>query len=474
MDSESWQNAGFRVQRARDLLRRARLPEALEELRAAVELEPDDADHHFELGRCFELLGRDAEAADRYERAAELAPDRPDAWASLGGVWLAMERWRDAVAAFDRVERLRPDFEPCYSGRVWALAELGQHERCEEMFYLAQQLRDDRPWPFYHVGRSLAARGQTAKALWCLRQCEDLCAAHPLPAGRRGEYICRHHEPAWLATEAIVRAAEIHAAAGDHEAARRQFLRALSRDGCHVEALLGLAELLLSMRRFAEAGARIRRAVRLEPDEPHGHYVAGRRYLALGKLNEAHVALRRTVELSPGYPRAHLYLARIAARQEDAAEVRRQGHLEMTRRPDEPETLSELGSLLMDVGDLEHAVACFKRLVAIEPGDSRAWQNLGVAECWRGEHMAGVVASRRAVKLDPSNLAAANNLGLAFLDLGELDAAAKVIADGLALDPKHPPLRRLRLRLRLRRLGLRARAVGRRLLPLHRGERGDG
>ncbi len=469
MDSESWQNAGFRVQRARDLLRRARLPEALEELRAAIELDPDDADHHFELGRCLELLGRDADAADGYARAAELAPERPEAWASLGGVWLAMGRWRDAVSAFKHVEQLRPDDEPCYSGRVWAYAELEQHERCEEMFYLAQQLRDDRPWPFYHVGRSLAARGQKAKALWCWRQCEMLCLAHPLPAGRRGEFIRPHHEPAWLATQAMVRTAELHAAHGEHEEARRHFLRALARDGRHADALLGLAELLLTLRRFAEAGGRIRQAVRLDPDGPRGHFVAGRRYLALGKLNEAHVALRRVVELCPGYPKAHLYLARIAARQDDAAELRRQGHLEMTRRPDEPPVLAELGSLLMDVGDMEHAVACFKRLVAIEPCDSRAWQNLGVAECWRGQLMQGVVASRRAVKLDPTNLAAANNLGLAFLDLGELDAAAKVISDGLALDPKHSPLRRLRLRLRLRRLHLRAR----RMFRLDRTEHED-
>ena len=46
----------------------------------------------------------------------------------------------------------------------------------------------------------------------------------------------------------------------------------------------------------------------------------------------------------------------------------------------------------------------------------------------------------------------------------ELDAAAKVIADGLALDPRHRPLRHLRARLALHRLAAHARRAARRVL----------
>ena len=58
MESEFWQDAEHRVQRARDLLRRRQLPEALEELRAAAELDPTNPIHHFELGRCLDLVSR--------------------------------------------------------------------------------------------------------------------------------------------------------------------------------------------------------------------------------------------------------------------------------------------------------------------------------------------------------------------------------------------------------------------------------
>ena len=456
-DSEFWQDAQSRVRRARDLLRRRQLPEALEELRAAAEIDPLDPVHHRELGRCLSLLGRHDESADAFARAAEAGPLCPQNWLALGGALLELGRWREAAEALDRAGRLDPIAADSYAGRVRAYAALGDHDRAEQMFYLAQQVDDRLPAPFYHVAASLAERGETARARWCWRRTIELAAGESRSPHRRAE-------AADLATRSYLRLAELDADAGDLEHGRRHYLQALARDGRRVESLLGLAELLLRMRQHDAAAERIHRAVRLDPDDPRGHFLAGRRYFEIGRLNEAAVALRRVVEIDPGFPRGHLMLAKLAARQDDAEGVCRHCRLEMMRRPDRPAVLAELGGLLADAGDLEHAAACYKRLVATEPGDAAAWQNLGAVECLRGELMPGVIASRRAIKLDPANLDAHNNLALAFLQMRELDAAAKVLADGLALDPRHRPLRRLRLRLRLLRTGDRLRAGLRRLL----------
>ena len=459
-DSEFWQDAQSRVRRARDLLRRRQVPEALEELRAAAELDPLDPVPHRELGRCLSLLGRHDEAADALARAAEAEPECPHGWLALGGALLELGRWREAIEALDHAGRLDPAAADADAGRVRAYAALGDHDRAEQMFYLAQQVDERLPAPFYHVAASLAERGgegEIARARWCWRRTIELAAGESRSPRRRAE-------AADLATRSYLRLAELDADAGNLEQSRRHYLQALARDGRRVESLLGLAELLLRMRQHDAAAERIHRAVRLDPDDPRGHFLAGRRYFEIGRLNEAAVALRRVIELDPGFPRGHLMLAKLAARQDDPEAVCRHCRLEMLRRPDRPVVLGELGGLLTDAGDLEHAAACYKRLVATDPSDAAAWQNLGVVECLRGELMPGVIASRRAIKLDPANLDAHNNLALAFLQMRELDAAAKVLADGLSLDPRHRPLRRLRLRLRLLRTGDRLRAGLRRLL----------
>ena len=100
MDSEFWQDAEHRVQRAKDLLRRRKWPAALEELRAAAELDPTNAAHHFALGRCLELLGRDEEATDAFGRASDLEPSEPLYLSAFGQGLLAQRLWREAAETF--------------------------------------------------------------------------------------------------------------------------------------------------------------------------------------------------------------------------------------------------------------------------------------------------------------------------------------------------------------------------------------
>ncbi len=410
--------------------------EALEELRAAAEMEPNQGLHHFELGRCLGLLSRLPESAAAFGRAAEVEPDEPAYAFAHGEALVAMRQWRDALDAFAKAAELDPSDDLALVRQLEAHAELGDHEAAEELFYRAIQIRDDRPAAYYHVGRSLQGRGLTARALWCWK--------------RVGELVVGSGD-ASLATQALVRTAEAHASVGRVDESRRLYLQVLARDSQHFEALLGLAELLLDARRYDAARDRITRAVRLEPDDPRGHFLAGTRYLAVGRYDEASVALKRVVEINPSFPRGHLMLARLAMRMDDAVAVRRHCRAEMMHRPDATQTLEELGDMLLDVGDTSRAVACLRRLVGLSPTDARAWQNLGVAECWHGNRMAGVVASRRALRLDPTNLVAANNLALALLEIREIDAASKVVADGLRTDPANRLLRRLRVRLRVAR-----------------------
>jgi tetratricopeptide (TPR) repeat protein len=447
MDSDFWQHAQSRAEKARLLLRRRRPVEALEELRAAAEMEPHHAGHHYELGRCLSVLGRLDEANEAFGRAAEEDPQQAAFAFAHGETLLALRRWREAIDAFDAVSQLDTRDDLALVRQLECHAELGEHDRAEELFYQAIQIRDNRPAAYYHVGRSLAARGRHERALWCWDKTRELVVAGI-------------DQP--LATLATLRSAESSAALGKLDEAKRLYLQVLRRDPQERAALLGLAELLLESRRFDAAGDRIKRAVRLDPDDPRGHFLAGRWYLALGRFEEASVALRRVIELETSYPLGHLLLARLALKTDDAVAVRRHCRAEMMRHPSSPETLHALADMLLDVGDLSRAIACLERLVAVDSSDSRGWQNLGVARCWQGDPMAGIIASRRALRLDPTNLAAANNLGLALLELCELDAAARVIREGLEVDPKNALLRRLRLRLRVARVWSRIRGVFRR------------
>ena len=92
---------------------------------AALALEPDDADTHYNLGMCYDSIGPEhtALAAASFRRAVELDPGATDGWTNLGVALKASGDLAGAVAAhtqaFERDEALR---------EVWAVRLLGLEE----------------------------------------------------------------------------------------------------------------------------------------------------------------------------------------------------------------------------------------------------------------------------------------------------------------------------------------------------------
>ena len=52
---------------------------------------------------------------------------------------------QDAIKTFERIEQLDATFEPSYCNRIITYSELGDHEKAEEMFYLARLYKEQCP-----------------------------------------------------------------------------------------------------------------------------------------------------------------------------------------------------------------------------------------------------------------------------------------------------------------------------------------
>src|SRR6478672_4747647 len=119
-----WNDAERRVERAQELFEQHKWQEALEELRAATSINPYNASWFFNIGLTLDELGR----------------------------------FEEALRTFERLESLDPTFEPSYCGRILTYTELGEHDRAEEMFYLARLYKEHCDDCFYNMGISLSAR----------------------------------------------------------------------------------------------------------------------------------------------------------------------------------------------------------------------------------------------------------------------------------------------------------------------------
>jgi tetratricopeptide (TPR) repeat protein len=103
-----------------------KVPEAMGEYRRAIQLQPDLAMAHNNLGRLLEDRQQLAEAAAEYRQAAELDPDYALVHYNLGGARARFGQWQQAAADYARAFELELPEGPYYwLDRACVLLQLG-------------------------------------------------------------------------------------------------------------------------------------------------------------------------------------------------------------------------------------------------------------------------------------------------------------------------------------------------------------
>ena len=90
--------------------------------RAALLIQPQNADTHTNLAIALDEKRQTAEAIRHYEKALELLPENPDAHANLGSALLAKGRVVDAITQYKEALRLAPENVAAQSNLAWLLA----------------------------------------------------------------------------------------------------------------------------------------------------------------------------------------------------------------------------------------------------------------------------------------------------------------------------------------------------------------
>lgn len=436
-----WQDAEDYAQLASQHARRGQWRHAIDAMRAALSINPERAGWHVLLGRALEQTGHVAEALASYRAADELASGDVQTLLLLARAYGKLDRWVDVIDTCEKVQSIDAGQEGCYCPRVQAYAALDEHDKAEEMFYLGRLCSDECVTCLRHLGDSLAARGQSQRAMELWRRALDL----------PGAPFDLHYKLA----EELRRV-------GQMEQARGRYLTAL-RDGGRAEraeTLLRLAELLLEMSRFAEAGERLMQVGSAHRDTARWYFLAAQvaRQEARGGVGiglqqaaglDAGRLVLRALELDPTFPRAHLLLAELAMSGGRLAAARRHLRRELMLQPVEPALLRELLERLFEARVYRAAVKCARRLVKADPQSARAWQDLAVACFQRRRYDEGVAASLESLSREPGNVAVMHNLALAMERMGRYDEAMRWVRLAMDVEPHHPALRRLSLRVRV-------------------------
>jgi tetratricopeptide (TPR) repeat protein len=122
-----------------------RTDESIAAYRRAVELNPNSAKAHGDLGRALAFAGHDREAIAQVEDAIRLSPLDPDMALFLGAIAVAhygAGRYADALRHAEELLRLRPGFQGAQRLRCASLAQTG---RIDESRSFLAKIRREQP-----------------------------------------------------------------------------------------------------------------------------------------------------------------------------------------------------------------------------------------------------------------------------------------------------------------------------------------
>ena len=123
-------NLHYRLGRA--LLMRSHDPsaleQALEEFRAELRLNPNDAVAEFQIGQIRQVQGRPDDALPHFERAVELDGEFPEALIAVAKERTRLERFDEAVELLERALELHPDSEPALYSLMIAYRNAGRRD----------------------------------------------------------------------------------------------------------------------------------------------------------------------------------------------------------------------------------------------------------------------------------------------------------------------------------------------------------
>jgi Flp pilus assembly protein TadD len=124
-----------------------------------------------------------------------------------------------------------------------------------------------------------------------------------------------------------------------------------------------------------------------------------------------------------------------------------------------PPTGAEQAAALHRAGRTDEAIQSYTTVLKEDPGDARAWANLGVALRTRGRLEAAAACYRRSLAIEPKSAAVLSNLGNVLRMLGRHEEATQCQRRALEADPAYL-IAAYNMGLQLRDVGLYREAVG--------------
>lgn len=193
---------------------------------------------------------------------------------------------------------------------------------------------------------------------------------------------------------------------------------------------------LLAQYRFEEALAAADSALVEQPDLPDAHFLRGRIYSEMLKLDEAEAAYLKVHDLNPDYRGVWHNLGNLASRQNDYRLAIRYYRRELQSHP-APAPWQSMGRAYQELGIADSAMFAYERALAVDSTYARTHVDIAMLLDEEGEYERALPYAKRAVALAPADANVRYVLGSLLVKLGRFDAAMEHLQHVAEVWPWH-------------------------------------
>jgi Flp pilus assembly protein TadD len=317
------------------------------EIRAALQIAPDEVEYHYILALSLDAQSKDAEAESEYKLVVATGKDG-QGYGALGSFYLTRKRYTEAIDVYRRGSSYAPKDPYLHSNLGMALEKLKRYDEAESEYRLAMQLDP---------------KGESGR--------EKLFS---LLTSQR-----RYGEVGELLQSLIQREPKV---ANNYKT---------------------LGSILMEQKKFSEAEAQFRQALQFENTDGWLYRSLGEALARQRKLPEAEAAFRRAIAVSPNEAWFHNDLAFCLSNQRRAAEAIDEQVRAVTMSPNDASLRYNLGVLFYNHGKVSDAEREYRYAIQLRP--TEAHYHFGLYSCLsrEGRWKEAEVSIKEALRLEPNN-----------------------------------------------------------------------
>jgi Flp pilus assembly protein TadD len=189
---------------------------------------------------------------------------------------------------------------------------------------------------------------------------------------------------------------------GDQDAAVREWQRSLQHNPDDPIVLHNLALLHASQKRYAEAEATLRRAIRVRPASADPYFTLGKIYEETRRNEDARREYENAIRRAPLHTNARNRLGLLLLRAENLAEAEEQFRASLEADPTAP-AAAGLGVVLLKKGELAAAESALRQALELNPFEWMAHAGLGELLERTGRLQEALTAYEEAARLNPAD-----------------------------------------------------------------------